>query len=571
MQKLEKQRLPMFSAVKVKSCPINLRLIVAWNWRSCSIVAMQEPIRAIDAPLIQALCAPAVYDHDVESVRVIETHISWVLLTGSFVYKIKKPVRLPFLDFSTLRQRREFCEEEVRLNQRLAPDLYLGVIPIGGSIDKPVIGIEPAIEYAVKLREFPAGARLDERLGIAEVPVEDVIELAETIADFHGSLPSSKRYGSAMAITRTVTGNVRETEQLLRRSERRTQLATLRDWICSECVELERAFADRWRYGAIRECHGDLHLENLAYCNNRIVPFDALEFDPGLRWIDVMDETAFLVMDLIAHDRADLAHEFLNRYLEITGDYSGLEVFRFYLVHRAVVRTKVAAIKGSQLAGSVDCAGAPVDRYLRCARKLIESVRPLLVLTHGLSGSGKTTVTNRLISILPAIRCRSDLERKRLHGLAPREKSGSPVRAGLYTESASQATYATLRQHVARGLRAGLNVVVDAAFLGRADREGFIRLAATEGSPVVILDCRAPEHVLRERIHSRAAQNLDVSEATVEVLDSQLATRESFAPEELEAVVAIDTDQDIDYEVLAQRIRTSVPVLQGQALSSAAK
>jgi len=535
------------------------------------VLPMTESISEIDATLITALRDPAAYDHEVESIRVIETHISWVLLTGSYVYKIKKPVRLPFLDFSTLRQRKTFCEEELRLNQRLAPDLYLGIVPIGGSVEKPSLGNLPAIEYAVKLREFPAGARLDERLRNGDVPLTDIRDLAVTIASFHESLSSSQRFGNALAITRAVLGNLGETEQVLRGPERRNKLSTLRNWISGQCVRLERTIGDRSRQGAIRECHGDLHLENLAYWGDRIVPFDALEFDPQLRWIDVMDETAFLFLDLLAHDRSALAHEFLNRYLEITGDYAGLEVFKFYLIHRAVVRAKVAAIKGSQLAGSADCAGALVDSYLRCARRLTESVRPLLVLTHGLSGSGKTTVTNRLISLLPAIRCRSDLERKRLHGLAPRGKSSSPVRAGLYTESASQATYATLRQHAVRGLRAGLNVVVDAAFLGRADREGFIRMAATEGSPVVILDCRAPEHVLRERIDSRAAQNLDVSEATVEVLDYQLATREAFTPEELEAVVAVDTDQDIDYEALAQRIRTSVSVSQGETMSSAAK
>jgi aminoglycoside phosphotransferase family enzyme/predicted kinase len=527
---------------------------------------MKETIRDVDDPLIRALCDPAVYDHDVESVRVIETHISWVLLTGSYVYKVKKPVRLPFVDFSTLRRRRSFCEAELRLNRRLAPDLYLDVVPIGGSIEHPIIGAQPAIEYAVKLREFPAGARLDERLEAGEVPVGDIRELAETIAHFHGSLSSSHCSGDPVAITRAALSNVRETEQVLHGSKYRENLAALRDWITRGCVKLERAFADRELRGAIREGHGDLHLENLAYWDNRIVPFDALEFDLNLRSVDVIDEAAFLVMDLMVHDRTGLAHEFLNRYLEVSGDYAGLEVFKFYLVHRAIVRAKVSAIKESQRAGSADGVAAQVDRYLRYAFGLIQPAAPLLLITHGLSGSGKTSVTNELISRLPAIRCRSDLERKRLHGLAPYARSGSKVGAGLYTQESTQATYATLRRHAALGLRAGINVMVDAAFLGRAERESFIRLAAKERAQFTILDCNAPEPMLRQRIEAKREQSIDVSEATVEVLAHQLATNEPFDPEELGFVVPVNTQSDIDYDALERRIRTSQPPLRGQAL-----
>ncbi len=538
-------------------------LICDRYWNAHKVITMT---REVDDPLIRALCDPAVYDHDVESVRVIETHISWVLLTGSYVYKIKKAVHFRSVDFSTLRQRRIFCEEELRLNRRLAPDLYLDVVPIGGSIEHPIIGAHPAIEYAVKLREFPAGARLDERLQAGEVPVEDIRALAETIANFHSSLSPSRRFGNPVAITRAALSNVREAEQVLRGSKRREDLAMLRDWIARGCVKLQRAFAKRKLRGAIREGHGDLHLENLAYWDNRIVPFDALEFDPRLRWIDAMDEAAFLVMDLMAHGRAGVAHEFLNRYLEVSGDYAGLVVFKFYLVHRAMVRAKVAAIKESRRAGSADGVAAQVDRYLRCACGLIRPVAPLLLITHGLSGSGKTSVTNQLISRLPAIRCRSDLERKRLIGLAPHARSGSEIGAGLYTRGSSRTTYATLRRHAALGLKAGINVIVDAAFLERAERESFVRLAAKERARFAILDCSAPEPVLRQRIETRREQNMDISEATVEVLDHQLATNDPFNTEELGFLVPVNTQRDVDYDALERRIRTSRPPLRGRAL-----
>jgi len=522
----------------------------------------------IDNPLIRALCDPARYAHDVDSVRVIETHISWVLLTGSYAYKIKKPVHLPFVDFSTLRRRRIFCEEELQLNRRLAPELYLDVVPIGGSIENPIIGEQPAIEYAVKLREFPVGARLDERLDEGEVPAEDVRELAETIADFHASLSASQAFGNPVAITRAALSNLKQTEHLLKGSVASDELAALREWITRRCVQLERAFAERKRTGAIREGHGDLHLENLVYWDGRIVPFDALEFDSRLRWIDVMDEIAFVVMDLMAHDQESLGHEFLNRYLEITGDYAGLEVFEFYLVHRALVRAKVAAIKGSQRSRSEEgvAAQAKIDLYLRCAAGLVRPVTPLLLITHGLSGSGKTSTTSQLVSRLPAIRCRSDLERKRLHGLAPHEGSGSPLGAGLYAADSTGATYARLLSQAALGLRAGLNVVVDATFLRHAERESFIRLAARERARFTILHVSASESVLRQRVEQRAVRGGDASEATLEVLDNQLATQEPFDAEELAFVLPVSTDEEIDFDSLERRIRTSRPPLRGRVL-----
>ena len=528
---------------------------------------MNDLSREIDNPLIRALCNPARYSHDVDSVRVIETHISWVLLTGLYAYKVKKPVHLPFVDFSTLRRRRIFCDEELRLNQRLAPDLYLSVIPIGGSTEDPLIEAEPAIEYAVKLREFPVGSRMDERLARGEVSLEDIRALAETIAAFHGSLLASKTFGNPVEITRAALGNVRQTEHALEGSVVREDLASVREWITRACVRLERAFAERKRIGSIREGHGDLHLENLVYWKDRIVPFDALEFDPRLRWIDVMDEVAFLVMDLMAHGESGLACEFLNRYLEITGDYSGLEVFRFYLVHRALVRAKVAAIKATQHAPTEEgiAAQAKIDLYLRCARDLIRPAAPILLITHGLSGSGKTSITNELVSRLPAIRCRSDLERKRLHGLAPLEKSGSQLATGLYAPDSTRETYERLLHHAALGLRAGLNVIVDATFLRRAERESFHRLAEKERARFVILDFSAEEPVLRERIAERAARGGAVSEATLEVLDHQIATQEPLHGEELSCALPVSTDRDVDYEALERRLKTSRPPQHGRA------
>ena len=508
--------------------------------------------------LIRAFRDAAFYDHPTECIRLIETHISWVFLTGEYVYKLKKPVRLPFLDFSTLEQRRFFCNEELRLNRRLAPELYVDVVPIGGTADEPILGAQPAREYAVKLRQFADGARLDERLEATGIPTADIIRFAESIAKFHGSLPATREYGNAEAIVDVVMTNVDETRQVLDSPAHAEDIEALRAWLAQNCDELEQTLAARHASGAIRECHGDLHLENLAYWRDRIVAFDALEFEPAFRCIDVLDEVAFLVMDLEARGETGLAYEFLNRYLEVGGDYSGLPVFRLYLVHRALVRAKVAEIKLMQHPDEKVGISEVADRYFRCARESSRNRRSLLAITHGLSGSGKTTVTNELISRLPAIRCRSDLERKRLHGLAANEKSDSDVGGGLYALDSTQATYERLQNCAASALEAGLNVIADATFLRRADRDAFRHLAHETGAAFVLLDCQASEAHLRERIESRLAQDADASEATVEVLDSQLTTREPIGQDELTETVSIDTEKDIAFDALADEIRAAI-------------
>jgi aminoglycoside phosphotransferase family enzyme len=279
-------------------------------------------------------------------VELVDTHISWVLLTGKYAYKVKKPVKFPFLDFTSLERRKKFCDEELRLNRRLAPALYLDVVPIGGTVENPRIGELPAIEHAVKMRQFPGTALVDRKLATGDVSAQDFLAFAETLASFHAHLePASPdtRFGSAEIIVRTALSNFRELESAS--DDRNVDvLAPIGDWSAAGCARLEATFTRRKSGGAIRECHGDLHLKNLAHLDGRIVAFDALEFEPELRWMDVMSETAFVTMDLIAHDRNDLAHELLSRYLECSGDYAGFDVLPFYLVYRALVRAKVAAL-----------------------------------------------------------------------------------------------------------------------------------------------------------------------------------------------------------------------------------
>lgn len=503
--------------------------------------------------LIESLRDPRRFGADVQAVDLIETHISWVLLTGRYAYKIKKPVTLPFVDFSTLEKRKHFCEEEIRINRRLAPEIYLSLETIGGTPSEPILGERPAIEYAVKMRQFAPDGTLDRMLARDAVPIESIRELAELIAKFHDAEPPTEgALGDAAALK-----NLSELGDALSAGQQQG-LPALRRWTEEQCAALGAALEARRDAGAIRECHGDLHLKNLVMTQERIVPFDALEFDRSLRCIDVMNEVGFLVMDLMAHRRNDLAFEFLTRYLEHTGDYGGLRVLRFFLVYRALVRAKVDAIAAGQHAGESAEPEALADaaRYLALAGSLIDAQRPLLAITHGLSGSGKTTVSDALIGSLPAVRLRSDLERKRLHGLTAAARTHSGLAQGIYGEEATARTYAALADGAACGLAAGFDVIVDAAFLERERRDAFAALARDNGAAFAILDVTAPESVLRRRLAARAQRGQDASEAGTAVLDYQLEHGQPLAEAERAHCRRVETQTaGGDYGALAQSLR----------------
>jgi uncharacterized protein len=504
--------------------------------------------RTREPSLVTGLSRSAAYDHPVEDVRVAETHVSWVFLTGEYAYKVKKPVKLPFLDFSTLERRRHFCEEEIRLNRRLAPELYLGIVPIGGDPAAPRVGATPAIEYAVKMRQFPDTARLDRLLAKGSLADDALRSFAEELARFHAEqAPVSPRDPAETAASAALE-NFDELEQYL---EARA-LAPLRDWTREHAANVARAFSRRAALGRYRECHGDLHLENLLMLDDRIVAFDALEFDRQLREIDVLSEAAFLAMDLGAHGRDDLGYVFLSQYLEDGGDYDGMDILRFYLVYRALVRAKVRAIKAAQKSAEPD--RTALEPYLDAATTLIAPRKPLLVITHGLSGSGKTHVTQSLVGPLRAVRVRSDLERKRLHGLAAAARSGSAVGGGLYGSKENERTYARLGE-IARGmLQSGFDAIVDAAFLRRAERSAFRDIAAAANARFAILHCAAAQSVLRSRVKSREAAGRDASEAGIAVLERQLDSHEPLTEDERRLTVSVATDHSCDYAELAARL-----------------
>ena len=497
-------------------------------------------------PFIQALMNPRCYPHAVTTVERIDTHISWVLLAGDYAYKIKKPVAPGFLDFSTLKARHHFCLEELRLNRATAPRLYLEVLPLTGTPVAPRIGGDgPPFEYLLKMRRFAQDDLLDRKAGRGEVDAALIDRLAETIAGFHGGTAVAaveSVHGSPANITRPALDNFDQIAALIPPAAAVGELQRLRAWTTAESAHLEPVFLQRKASGFVRECHGDLHLGNIAVIDGEPVLFDCIEFNPEFRWIDVISEIAFLMMDLLDRDLAPWAWRCLNRYLEITGDYAGVGVLRYYLVYRAMVRAKVALMHAHQSAGSAmrSVDEASFLHHLHLATRISTPPQQALILMHGLSGSGKTSVAQALLERQGAVRLRSDVERKRLYGLLAVARSGSEVGGGLYAAPATQKTYARLADTAAAILQAGWPVIVDAASLQKNGRDRFRQIAEVAGVPFLIVSCAAPEAVLRERLQRRLVSGNDASEATPAVLQHQRATHEPFGADEAGVVMRVD-------------------------------
>lgn len=514
-------------------------------------------------PLIEALQQPEIYPHAVDNLTVLETHISWLVLTGPYAYKIKKPLNLGFLDFSTLDKRRHYCDEELRLNQRLAPEIYLEVIPVTGSIARPRLGGSGTpLEYAVKMVQFPQQARLDYCLQRGELSPQGINSLADKVAQFHQALtsaPQDSLYGMPETVLQPALENFEQLDNLLKEEADREQVASLRQWTEAQWQSLQTEFSARKKAGFVRECHGDLHLGNIAWVKGQFIIFDCIEFNENLRWIDVINELAFLVMDLEHRGRPDLAWRALNAYLERSGDYSGLAVLRYYQVYRSLVRAKVTAIRLGQAVHSAAERQAIQESYRGYPELALSYTHPPetpLIITHGLSGSGKTTLSEPLIERLGAIRLRSDIERKRLHGLKPQERPGQGVASGMYSAKSSGRVYQHLQELAQTTISAGYPAIIDAAFLKQAQRQAFQDLARKLGVPFAILDFRCEPQQLQQRIRARQRENQDASDADLAVLEHQQATQEPLTEAEQERTLPVETSQPQNFPELAEQLQS---------------
>jgi aminoglycoside phosphotransferase family enzyme len=503
--------------------------------------------------MIAGLALPAAYPHAAERFTHIETHASHVFLVGEFAYKLKKPVNLGFLDYSTLERRRFFCEEELRLNRRLAPDTYLGVVPITGIAASPQVGGQGGVlDYAVKMRRFPQNALLSRR----RVTPDTVDRVADRVAAFHQVIPIASPetgYGSPESVFAPILDNLAVLRRGVMGELAAPRLAALEGWIRTRFPALEGLIERRRLEGRVRECHGDLHRDNIAEVAGHLIIFDGIEFNPALRWIDTINEVAFLAMDLAEGGAPDLAGRFINRYLECFGDYEGVALLDLYRVYRALVRAKVTAIRLTQPgleANEVLHYRRMLERYMALAEDYTRDHPARLVLTHGRSGSGKTHLSRILRERLRLIHIRSDVERKRLFGLSPEARAG----VAIYTREATARTYDRLLALARALLAGGYGTLVDATFLRRSQRGPFLALAGELGVPCTLLSLAAPEPVLRARVAKRAAEGCDASDADVTILDVQSAANEPLTPEEAACAIPVHSHPAPNLDDLLRRL-----------------
>jgi aminoglycoside phosphotransferase family enzyme/predicted kinase len=503
-----------------------------------------------DNALIQGLLKPDIYCHETHSIRLLETHCAWVVLTGLYAYKIKKPVNFGFLDFSTLEKRKFYCEEELRLNRRFAPDIYLEVVTITGTRACPQInGDGQALEYAVRMRQFPDNGLLSQLAARKELETGHIDQLIDNISDFHrhaDKAGADDQFGNPEKIHHWVRENFQHIQPLLTSMNEKADVEQLQQWSEKQYMRLTTVLQQRKQSGAVRECHGDLHLGNITLIDGRVTPFDCIEFNPELRWIDVISEIAFVLMDLDERGLPRYSHRFLNGYLQQTGDYAGLVVLPYYQVYRAMVRAKVAKLRCQQTPSAATDhvqAEAEYRQYLQLALRYTARPRAVMVIMRGLSGSGKSTVARDLCEQTGMIQLRSDVERKRQAGLAATATSHSGIDNGLYSSDKTTETYRQLGILAKSVLEAGYSALIDATFLKREHRDHFRAQAAASGTAFLIIECAAPDSELERRILTRQASQQDASEATLEVLHAQQALDEPLSDAEQPYLLRADTGQ----------------------------
>lgn len=510
--------------------------------------------------LIQALMDPARWRDGGGDRRRIDTHISTVVLAGEYAYKLKKPLDLGFLDFLSMNARRDACREELRLNSRLAPQIYQRVCRVTGTIDQPVVdsGVEDTadpIDWAVRMRRFDPDAILSAMS--AQLTPGLIASLAVRVAEFHRDIAvcdPREPFGDPDATYQPMTQNLQQIRAFA--PDVADQLPALEEWTQQTRRQLDALLLARKQQGFIRECHGDLHLGNVALIEGEPIVFDAIEFNPGLRWIDTANDIGFMTMDLRQRGRPDLAARFLDAYLRESGDFECLHLLRFYEVYRALVRAKIAAIRSSQADLEQQerrDVMAELAAYLSFALTLIQPRRGAVVITRGVSGSGKSYLSEGLLDHLPVVRLRSDVERKRLLGIKPTDDASNQ---DAYSSDLTEQTYARLESLARETVRAGYVALVDATFLKRAQRSRFRALAEALAVPFVILDVDAPVEVLQARILRRRTRTDNVSDADLGVLQAQLSAREPLDDAESEKALTVTPDQPLDPARLAALIKT---------------
>jgi aminoglycoside phosphotransferase family enzyme/predicted kinase len=501
---------------------------------------------------VRALLSPAAYDHPADDLRLHETHISWVVLVGPYAYKVKKSVDFGFLDFSTVERRAAACVDEVRLNRRLAPDIYLGVVWIveraGGY---HVGGTGTPVEPVVKMRRLPEDGMLPNLLASGEADAGLVRRIARRIATFHARAatgPGVDEHGSAAAIRTNWEENFAQMAPLRGRVLDSSVDDHTRRYVDGFLAEHADLFVQRVAAGRIREGHGDLHAASICVIHSRLVFFDCLEFNARFRCADIAAEAGFLAMDLDHHGRADLAHAFIQAYIRASGDVELPALLPFYQCYRAYVRGKVRCLRLTEPGLTPEAAARTVTEaraYFDLAWAYAGGLPgPLLLIVMGLPASGKTTLARALARRLGLLQLSSDVIRKELAGLRPTDHARDAFRRGLYDPTMTRRTYAAMRRRAAVWLGRGRSVILDATFGRQAEREAALRLARRLGVRPVLFICRTDEATTLLRLRARDHDETSVSDARIEQWP---ALRDAFEePVELSDALVVDTSTSME-------------------------
>lgn len=494
--------------------------------------------------LLKSLTKPEAYQETVTNVELVQTHVSWIFLTDSHAYKIKKPVDFGFLNFSTIDRRRFYCNEEVRLNRRLCPDVYEGVVEVreapGGAAFH---GTGQVIDYAVRMKRLPEERMLERLVERGEVTPAAIRDVARVIADFHRTAVTSHsiaEYGRLERIMFNWEENLSQCVPFAGMTLPAKEREAIRQWVSSFAENHGDLFEKRVNQGFIRECDGDIHLENICLTDTGVCIFDCIEFNERFRCCDTAADVAFLLMDLDYHCRRDLAEAALNEYLAVSGDAGLMELIDFYKIYRAFVRGKVESFRlnddgiGQE---ERELAGIRAARYFRLARGYIERrrLKKTLFITCGLIGSGKSTLAAQLAFELGIASFSSDIVRKRLAGIPPETRVRVPHGSGIYSPASGEATYAELLRLAKAELETGRSVIIDAAFIRGDQRRPFTSLARKAAADCVILHVGCPEAEQRDRLARRESDESSVSDGRLELLEYQKADLEP--PDESEGVV----------------------------------
>jgi aminoglycoside phosphotransferase family enzyme/predicted kinase len=494
--------------------------------------------------ILKSLLKPDAYPEPVTGVELIQTHVSYIFLTDVHAYKIKKPVDFGFLNFSTIDRRRFYCNEEVRLNRRLCPDIYEGVVELRETAAGAAFhGTGTIIDYAVKMKRLPADRMLDKLVASGDITVETMRKISRIIAEFHRSALTSETiavHGRLERIMYNWQENFDQTVAFEDTTLSAHERELVRCWITAFAAEHAHVFQQRVDDGFIRECDGDIHLENICLDNDIIRIFDCIEFNDRFRFCDTAADISFLLMDLDFHGRHDLSNDVIDEYVSVSGDDGAMALIDFYKIYRSFVRGKVESFRLNDSGISLDeqtLARNKAIRYFRLVRGYIErrNLKPTLFITCGLMGTGKSTLAAQLAFELGVASFNSDVIRKQLAGITLEKQTRDSFNTGLYDQQTHAATYAELLRKADDQLQTGSSVIIDACFTHRDQRAAFTALADRHAVRTVILHVVCSDTEIKRRLLDREATGASVSDGRLDLLADQTAGFEP--PDESEGAV----------------------------------